>query len=548
MKTNLIKTLCLGTMICSMASCDILDVEPLDTYTKEDVFSNVNLTKAYVQRNYNLPINGWDHKALRFACDESYNNFNWESSYTVIEGNVTPDQLGNLDIWSAYYENIKNCNIFFENMDQVYNIDQPEQNYLIGEELFFRAYYYMELVNRYGGVPLITRSFGLEDTDMMDVKRNSYEECVDSITSWFDRAAALLPESYSGADFGRVTKIAALAMKSRMLLYAASPLWGVKTYQEAADAAKEVIGLCDANGMQLDSDYKGLFLDPESPEIIFQRLYTQEFGHWFDWENTPNGWSGYSATCVTQEMVDSYEMEDGSEPDIRWYETGTDTEPWLNRDPRFYASIVCDGQTFRNNVVDFWVNEDGTSGGKDSEYGTDAWNYSKTHYTIRKFMDESLLNSWSDKGKQPWIYCRLAEIYLNYAEASFFCGDEETARVYINLIRERARGGNPDILPDVTESGDALLAKIQHERKIELAFEEHRFFDVRRWKIAEETEVGQFHGVKVTKKVDGTKLYERIEVGNPRNFVAPNHYLVPIPNYERRRNSALEQNPGYSDL
>lgn len=561
MKKTIIKTMCLGALIASMSACDILDVEPLDTYTQEDVFTDVNLLKAYVHRNYTLPQNGWSHKALRFSCDESYNNFNWEGSYTVLEGAVTPDQLGNLDIWSSYYENIKNCNIFFNNMDKVNLVDQPQRNYLIGEELFFRAYYYMELVNRYGGVPLITKAYQLDDTDkVMDIKRNSYEECVDSIVKWFDDAAELLPVKYdSDLDFGRVTKVAALAMKSRMLLYAASPWWGVRTYKEAADASKEVIDLCGGDGNNLDPDYKGLFLNPLSNEIIFQRLYNQEFGHWFDWENTPNGWSGYSATCVTQEMVDSYETDGGKFPDTDWYDgkTTTTVNPWENRDPRFYASIVCDGQKFRDREIQFWVNapekegEKPSKGGLDSEFGRDNWNYSKSHYTIRKFMDETLLNSWSDKGKQPWIYCRLAEIYLNYAEAMYYCGKEEVARTYVNYVRERARNmvgaqeGSINMLPDVTESGEALLKKIQQERKVELAFEEHRFFDVRRWKIAESTQVGQFHGIQIVKNEDGTKEYSVINLGNERDFDASKHYLVPIPNYERRKNSALEQNPGY---
>ncbi|WP_308772461.1 RagB/SusD family nutrient uptake outer membrane protein [uncultured Bacteroides sp.] len=556
MKTTFIKRICFGALLAAMASCDILDVDPLDTYTEEDVFSDVSLLKSYVHRNYNLPQTGWDHTALRYSCDESINNFNWNNSYQVLEGSVTPDQLGNLDIWSAYYENIKNCNIFFEHMDYVNKVDQPERNYLIGEATFFRAFYYMELVNRYGGVPMITKSYQLDDTDeVLNIKRASYTECVDSIVGWFDRAATYLPEKYENdADFGRVTKVAALALKSRMLLYAASPWWNVKTYEEAAKAAEEVINLCGGLGVNnLDPDYQGLFLNPESSEIIFQRLYTQEFGHWFDAENSPNGWHGYSATCVTQEMVDSYEKRGGIMPDTQWYDgqTTTTVNPWEDRDPRFYASIVCDGQSFRDGEAEFYVNEDGTSGGKDSEYGTDNWNYSETHYTIRKLMDENLVNLWSEKAYHPWIYCRLAEIYLNYAEAKYFCGDEITARQYVNFVRERARNmtENPtNMLPDVTESGEALLKRIQQERKVELAFEEHRYFDVRRWKIAEDTQVGQFHGIKITKKADGTKTYTITNVGNPRKFIAPNHYLAPIPNYERRKNSALEQNPGYTDL
>lgn len=542
MKTIIWKTTLLSLLMGGLASCDVLDVEPLDSCTESTVFENSGMIEAYVTKNYTLPRNGWGQAALRFVCDESMNNFSWWSSWNINKGEMTPDQLGGLNIWNDYYSYIKNCNKFFEtaNMDVV---DEPLRTLLIGEMTFFRAYYYMELVNRFGGVPLVTKTFELDDTDMM-LPRNSYEECVDFILKEFQKAADMLPERHYNADFGRVTKGAALAMKCRMELYAASPLWNTsddKTRWEAAAAtAEQVMAL----GYYLDPDYKGLFLNPKSPEIIYERLYTNEFGHWFDWENTPNGWSGYSATCVLQEMVDSYEMEDGTMPDPSKYATAT-SDPWLGRDPRFYASVVCDGQAFRNGTVDAWINEDGQTGGSDSEYGTDSWNYSKTHYFIRKFMNESLLNIWSDKGSQPWIYCRLAEIYLNYAEAKFHCGDEETARKYVNLVRERARNGNPDILPDVTESGEALLKRIQHERKIELAFEEHRFFDVRRWKIAEETENGKVHGIQIIRKQDGTKRYELYEV-QERKFVAPNHYLLPIPSGERRKNDLLEQNPGYS--
>ena len=164
---------------------------------------------------------------------------------------------------------------------------------------FFRAYYYMELVNRYGGVPLITTTFELDDENMM-IPRDSYDACVDFVVSEFTKAATLLPEKWTGSNFGRATKGAALAMKSRILLYAASPLWNttgnISKWQAAADAAKEVINL---GIYQLDNDYKGLFINSNSPEIIFQRVYTNEYSNNYDWQNTPNGWTGYSATCVS---------------------------------------------------------------------------------------------------------------------------------------------------------------------------------------------------------------------------------------------------------
>lgn len=543
MKKHILKSVSFALLTAAtLSSCDVLDVEPLDSYTEDVIFKDANLTEAYVTINYTRPRNGWSRYSLRFCCDESMENFNYGGAWTINTGGMTPDQLGPLDIWANYYSYIKNCNIFFNNLENLNSISEDKRNILIGEATFFRAYYYMELVNNYGGVPLITRLFQLDDPEMM-VERDSYDDCVKFIVDEFSKAADLLPTKFSGTDFGRVTKGAALAMKARMLLYAASPLWNPDNdrakWQAAAEANKEVI---DLGLYSLDPDYKGLFLNAESPEIIFQRLYNTEFGEYYDWYNSPNGWGGYSCTAVLQEMVDSYEMEDGSMPDASIYANATEN-PWAGRDPRLYASIVCDGQDFRGREIEFWVNADGETGGTDSEFGRDAWNYSKTHYTIRKFMDESLLNSWSDKGSQPWVYCRLAEIYLNYAEALFHLGDETGARKYVNLVRGRARGGNSDILPDVTAAGEDLLKKIRHERKVELAFEEHRFYDVRRWKIGEDTDSGEFHGINITKNPDGTKKYEIFKIQD-RLFKASN-YLLPIPNYERRRNDLLVQNPGY---
>ncbi len=544
MNMNMKKYIIAAALLIGVSSCNFLDIEPLDSYTENNIFSDPVLTEAYVTKNYTLPRNGWGQAALRFVCDESMNNFSWWDSWVINQGGMTPDQMGGLSSWDDYYWNIKNCNIFFNNIDKLDSFSDDEKNLLIGEMTFFRAFYYMDLVNKYGGVPLITRTFELEDPNMM-IPRNSYEECVKFIVDEMGAAANLLPTSHSGKNFGRVTKGAALAMKARMLLYAASPLWNTTNDLAKWDAAaKACEAVLDLNMYSLDNNYKGLFLNPNSSEIIFQRLYTSEFGHWYDWQNTPNGWSGYSATCVLQEMVDSYELENGMLPDSSVIYKNATSDPWVGRDPRFYASIVCDGQNFRNGVVDFWVNEDGKTGGSDSEFGVDAWNYSKSHYTIRKFMNESLTGIWRDKGNQPWIYCRLAEVYLNYAEAMFQLGKEDVAREYVNKIRFRARGGKAGILPDVTESGDALLERIQRERKVELAFEEHRFFDVRRWKIADKTENGDVHGINITLMKNGDKKYKIFPL-QKREFKSQ-HYLLPIPQTERNKNSLLDQNPGYS--
>lgn len=547
MKSFISKTLCVLATVGTLSSCDVLDLDPLDSYTEPVIFSDATLTEAYVTKFYTYPKNGFNEMSHRYYCDEAMSNFNNSSAWQLEQDGYTPDLMGFFNMWKEYYTNIKNINIFFNNMANVEKIPEPDRSVLIGEATFFRAFFYMDLINHYGGVPLITRTFELDDPDMM-VARNTYEECANFVVSEFDKAAKLLPVTQSGADFGRLTKGAALAYKARMLLYMASPLNNPSNdkakWQAAADACKAVL---DLNQYQLDSDYQGLFYNPQSPEIIFQRLFDTEHGHWFNWYNQPNGYLGWSYTCVLQEMVDSYEMEDGTMFDPAPYadpENPSSVNPWQNRDPRLHASVVCDGTNFVNREVQYWVNEDGKTGGLDSEYSpTENWNYSKSHYSIRKFAGETISAPRAVRASNPWIYCRLAEVYLNYAEAKYMLGEESTAKEYLNKVRARARGGKAGILPDITASGKELLQKIQHERKVELAFEEHRWYDVRRWKIAKETQTGQFHGINIVRKADGTKLYSLKKL-QKRNY-QDCHDLVPIPSSEIKKNDKLVQNPGY---
>lgn len=534
--------MCMVVMSCS----DFLDVQPLDSFTEDAVFSDVRLTEAYVNQRYTEIRDGFGNLGLRYISDEAYHNFNSGSPYLYNRGEVTPDQFGDYGTWKSYFTSIKNCNIFFDNISKL-EAEQSAIDRMTGEVTFLRAFFYADLVSRYGGVPIITKAFDLND-DMM-LKRNTYEECVKFIVDELDKAAALLPVSYDDTNYGRATKGAALALKARVLLYAASPFWNSsddKTkWKAAADAAKAVIDLED-NGnpaYQLDPDYKGMFLNNLSKEIIFMKQFNKENGHSFDWTDSPNGFTGWSRTCVLQDMVDAYEMADGSMPTEDQYTKGT---PWQNREPRFYASIVCDGQQFRGREIEFFVSSTGNraESGMDSEYGIDDWNASKTHYTIRKFMNESFRNPWNDICNQPWIYIRLGEVYLNYAEAMFHLGEEQTARIYINKIRERARAGQADVLPDITSSGEELLQKIQHERRVELAFEDHRFFDVRRWKIAMDTENKPARKITIIRD-DVTKIKTyKIEVLQERKFLTQ-HYLLPIPRSEILKNSLLEQNPHY---
>ncbi|MDR0698815.1 MAG: RagB/SusD family nutrient uptake outer membrane protein [Tannerella sp.] len=543
---------------CVIACSDYLDIQPLDSFTNESVFSDPTLTEAYVNARYSeikvgITTNDYAHATgigLRYISDEAYHNFNFESSYSFNRGEITPDQVGGqYNTWRDYYVAIKNCNIFFENIGLL-KTDQQTINRLLGEVTYLRAFFYADLVSRFGGVPIIEHVFGLND-DMMTA-RNSYEECVSFIVNELDKAASLLQSVNDAKNYGRATKGAALALKSRVLLYAASPFWNTSDdrakWLAAANAAKAVIDLTE-NGtpvFELNANYKELFLSNKSREIIFMRQFNMESGHNIDKINTPNGFTGWSMTCVLQDLVDAYEMADGSMPPEEEYASGN--TPWQNREPRFYASIVCDGQLYRGREVEFFISSTGdkSNSGIDSEQSyIEEWNASKSHYAMRKFMDESLTDMNTAISTQPWIYIRLGEMYLNYAEAMYHLGDEATARIYINKIRERARGGQSNVLPDITATGNALLEKIRHERRIELAFEDHRYFDVRRWKIADITENKPARKITIVRDdVTREKTY-KIEILQERKFLSQ-HYLMPIPRTEMQRVPLLEQNPGYN--
>lgn len=533
-------------------SCNVLDLDPLDSYNPESVFADDKLTEIFVNQRYPEIRHGFS-TPLRWICDETFAQHNG-AAQTINAGGMTPDQTGGHDLWS-YYSPIRHCNIFFENIDKlpVDNVERKAKaDRMRGEMHFLRGYFYFDLTTRYNGVPLIKRPLN-QDDDLM-LPRNSYEECMEFVIEEFEKAAELLPYKQTGDDFGRATKGAALAYKARALLYMASPLFNPSNdrskWQAAADATKAVIDLKDDSGnlvYELDTDYAGLFLNNKSKEIIFQRIFTSEFGHYTQQYELPSGYGeSWASSNVTQELVDAYEMKDGKLPTdpTSSYDL---QNPYADREPRFYASILYDGAPFKGREVECWVNanaEDIFNSGLDSDKNPIGdWNASRTRYTMRKFMDESIPTG-QVFCPQPWIYMRFAEMYLNYAEAMYQLGEESTCREYLNIIRHRARSGQTDVLPDITVSGEALWQKVINERRIELAFEEHRYWDVRRWKIADVTENITIHRMMITKDLStGIKTYAIDELQTRRFY--SQHYFFPIPRSEMEKDPNLEQNTGY---
>lgn len=581
-----IKYLTIGLMATTMlASCaDILDKKPLTEISDNDLWSDPALLKAFVNSRYNqVGVNGAESMQSSIV-DET--ELTWlRGCETHNFARLSPTDLGRMNgawwgwdnrSWSTKWTNISNCNIFFERVDNVGFTDETEKTKLVGQVRFIRAFEYWDLIARWGAMPIITKSFSINDREeIVGQKRNTYKECIDFLVSELDQAAKELPANWSGDDYGRATSVAALALKSRILLYAASPLMnedvkipevGYTTpepdrWQKAAKAATEALDAAQTAGYELynlngdpSKNYQLIFMDntAANKETLFARMGTSsaegESISSCDQYNNPNGYGGWGGNCPLQELVDAYEVvKDGVASKFDWNNPEEKANPYANRDPRFYATILYDGAKWmtRNVETYFDVDNNGTiiGGGKDTKYGNDSWNASPTGYNMKKFMDEGYaLNSWNFCARN-WIHLRMAELYLNKAEALYNIGDEEGAREALKPVRERAG------MPAVTATGADLLEAIKNERRIEFAFEEHRYFDVRRWKEAPKYFGSTVHAITIKKYPDGKKTYEvdklRSDVGGDRKW-DDKMYWLPITKAEMDKNPNLVQNPGYS--
>lgn len=529
-----------------LSSCkkNILETRPLNALSENVVWNDPSLMEAYIANTYRILPNGFQFGSRRLFCLSDESKARGSASYSVINaGNITPSALGPLDYWvgtssdPGYYKCITQCNVFLANAKDA-KIDTALKSRMIGEIKTLRAFSYFRLISFFGGVPLITKPFTLKDS--FDLPRNSYEECMDFVIKELDESINLLPLDYDAKNQGRITKGAAMAIKSRALLYAASPFNNaqndISKWQKAADASKAVI---DLNKYSLYPDYQNMFLasNAYNPEMIWVR----PFNHIVDPVTLgielrfyPNGFNGYGQIEPLQNLVDQYETLNGKLPaDDPDYNP---QNPYVNRDPRFYATILYDGAPFKGRQIETFL-----PGGKDSKEGSlSPWNTSETGYYPRKYIDESITNpSYTNASDPAWPFIRYAEILLNYAEAEYHLGNEDECRKYINMVRSR-----PSVnMPPVTESGDALLKRLQNEDLVEFAFEGHRYFDVRRWEIAPDVLNVPAKGISITKDASGNKTYKVFTV-EQRHF-SPKNYLVPIPQSEINKDAKLDQNPGY---
>lgn len=463
------------------------------------------------------------------------------------------------DSWAYYYQGIRNANEFVNNIDVV-PVLAKYNGYSIkylwkSEARFLRAMFYFELIKRYGGVPLLgNKVFTINDN--VSLPRNSFSDCVKYIVSECDAIKDTLltvPLANPNADSHRVTKGAALALKARVLLYAASPLfnggnidaanpltgytdYNADRWAQAASAAKDVINL---NAYSLLSNFKDIFLTQNNSEIIFFRQVDNGFN--VETNNGPVGFTGATGkgqTSPTQSLANSYPMANGLA--ITDATSGYDAnKPYNNRDPRFTYTLFYNGAQWLNTQLQ-------TYEGSQSKPNTNL-QQTKTSYYMRKFMGNFESTNNYSAHNEDWLILRYADILLDYVEAqNESAGPSNELSQILVSIRKRA-GIQPGVnslygLKTAMTKAEMRTA-VQNERRIELAFEESRYWDIRRWKIAETVMNQPQIGLSITKT--GTQLSYNTITALTTKFLSPMMYLYPIPYAEVLKNPNMKQNPGW---
>lgn len=534
---------------CFLFSCRRdLETKPLERRTLDFVFdskdSNGSNAISFLANVYNhLPsgFNYIDGDMLASLTDDAVPSSQSNAAWRVATGGYTPF-FNPDDNWARMYQAIRNASICYNNIGKVPFKEAANRSYFKAEAQLLRAFFYFQLVQRYGGVPLLgdsVRNVG----DDIELPRNSFNECINYIVSECDAAAPLLrKDPVPAQNTGHLSEGAALALKAKALLYAASPLNNStndpELWRKAADAAKAVI---DLNAFELLPDFATVFTQSPNRELIFFKNESDR--NVVETSNGPIGYptaGGNARTSPTQELVDAFNMKNGLP--ITDPASGYDPQnPYADRDPRFYQTILYNGAQWLGRPVETF------EGGRDKP-GTGI-TQTLTGYYMRKFMGSFENEQRYSTHQQDFIYIRYADILLSYAEAlNEYQGPVDA--VYDQLISIRARAGiepGADNLYGLPAgmTKDEMREVIRNERRVELAFEEQRFHDIRRWKIAEQVYTQPLHGVRISVyEATGELTYQKVPVVTPV-FHAPKMYRYPILYNILVTNDNLEQTEGW---
>ena len=464
-------------------SCEeVIEKRELDAVDNADVWHNADLATLYLNRLYNLAIPGFNATSSSGLSEEAAGSGPGNLMYGQTELGSAPGTFG-----GNTYSSLREINILLSEIEKG-TIEEGKKNLIVGQALFLRAWIYWQLVKYHGGVPLLTEA---QDpiklsTEEMYVERKSAAQNVEFIVNDLDNAIAMLPPSWPPTEYGRVTRAAAAALKGRVLLFYASPQFNPNDqgdrWTAAYQANKEAKRIADEDGYGLFSDYSDIFLEEGNKEAIFVTVFAKGLKtHGYENGVRPASVSNSKTTSSnpTWDMVESYPMQDGK-PAVGHPDYDPETY-WMNRDPRFYATIAYNG-------VEWKFNDDIRAGeprqwaylynDQERNYGT-----TPTGFYLRKNIDESIETTETSRTPTDWVEIRYAEVLLNLAESANEAGQTSEAYDLLKEIRERAGieagAGNMYGLASgmsTEEMRDAIML----ERKIELAYENKRHWDLRR--------------------------------------------------------------------
>ena len=526
-------------IICLSGCSDFLDTTPTDRISDKIVWEKdetvqlyMNTFYAYIDRygvfsspsQFNGNLTEGLTETLKYGSYVSGSKSGDANNYVFYPERIT--SAGSLlDVWGSAYERIRRVNDFLVGLEKYSKLSSEQNLQYEAQARFFRAFLYFQLAKRHDGV-ILYRDMNLQK----NIDRSSAAETWDLIEEDLDFSASVLKKT---ALRGRLTKGAAFALKSRAMLYA-------ERWQSAKNAADSVFA---QNVYGLTDEYKDAWKGGNTESIMEYSYLRTGPNHSFDkdyatfGEITNQGGSG----VPTQEMVELYENMNGARIDwTSWHVAGgtTTAPPYLLIEPRFHATIIYPGSMWQGKTME---NNVGGTNGRYMGYRDEVYAQGRTvtGYYLKKFRDESNTDLTTYASTHTWVELRLAEIYLNRAEANFRLGQSEPALNDLNMVRRR-KGVNLPAIAGLT--GNDLFNAIRRERKIELAYEGHLYWDMRRWKLAH-TEYNDFrvHGIKVSKNTSGNTLYEYVDCDLEDRKFLEKTYVLPIPDDELANNSTIQQ-------
>lgn len=555
-------------LLSGLSSCDYLDQDPIEYWQADDIFQDPDRALQALNTAYQFVPGGYGRISSAFQDGATDDGAYVDPTHIIYKlGQGFETSLNLIDqTWSDNYQGIRRTFYFENNIGYLVNWDRQTPEYIadakaqwVAESQCLRALYYFDLLRRYGGVPLVTEMLSMDDTKVKDLKRNDFADCVDYIVQLCNTSAATLKEAPWGGGSGRMTKGAALAIKAKTLAYAASPLYnGVSNpllgytdtnvkgrWELAAQALRDVIEMPNSP-YALHPNFTQMFIDAPSANKEYIVMKTNAQSHGMESVQFPPSISGGGGTCPSQNLAEEFEMVDGKP-----YDASKGLMQFEDRDPRFAATFLYDGMEFKssdgnNNKGKFYTHTG--EGATLDAMGAVYHKSTLTGYYLRKFVSPAIDLTKTTTGNTYHIYpiIRLADIYLLYAEAmNGAYGPNEvpegftlTAVEAVNKVRARASVKMPVI---TAETPSELQAKIIHERRVEFAFEEQRYYDLKRWKLAEKKLSEPVTGLKLVK--EGGKMTASVITVDASRIFTPKMYYAPIPYVEIRLSPNVVQNP-----